>query len=88
MASGALYLTLLHDWLLPALGTIARHDASTKVLAVPGSLLHGVGLRVVATAMGWGPALRQAELPAERTVLLLHLAHAHLQALTFPLARG
>lgn len=80
-ARGALYLALLHDRLLPALGAVARHDARAEVLAVPGPLLHGVGLGVVAAAVGRGAALRQAELPAQRAVLLLHLAHAHLQAL-------
>lgn len=88
MVLGALYLTLLHDWLLPTLGAVARHDASSKVLAVPSTLFHGVGLGVVATAMGWGSALGQAELPAEGSVLLLHLTHPHLQALALPLARG
>lgn len=85
---GALYLTLLHDWLLPALGAVARHDTSSEVLAVSSALFHGVGLGVVATAMGGGPALGQAELPAEGSVLLLHLTHPHLQALALPLARG
>lgn len=87
-APGTLYLTLFHNRLLSTLGAVARHDASAKVLAVPSTLLHGVGLRVVAPAMAWGPALGQAELPAEGTVLLLHLAHTHLQALTLPLTGG
>lgn len=82
----ALYLALLHDRLLPALGAVARHDAGVKILTVAGALLHGVGLRVVATPVGWAAALGQAELPAEGTVLLLHLAHSHLQALALPLA--
>ena len=48
----ALYLALLHDWLLPALGAVACHDAGVKILTVAGALLHGVGLRVVATPVG------------------------------------
>lgn len=87
-APGALYLAFLHDRLLPTLGAVACHDASPKVLAVSSALLHGVGLGVIASAMGWGSALGQAELPAEGAVLLFHLAHAHLQALTLPLAGG
>ena len=83
---GALYLALLHDRLLPTLGAVACHDAGPKVLAIAGALLHGVGLGVVAAPVGRAVALGQAELPAERAVLLLHLAHAHLQALALPLA--
>ena len=83
---GLFYLALLHHRLLSALGAVARHDAGAKILAVAGALLHGVGLRVVATPVGRAAALGQAELPAERTVLLLHLAHTYLQALALPLA--
>lgn len=82
------YLTLLHDRLLPALRAVASHDAGAEVLAVTRTLFHGVGLGVVAVAVGWGAALCQAELPPQGTVLLLHLAHAHLQALALPLAGG
>lgn len=72
------YLTLLHSWLLPTLRAIACHDASPKVLTVPCSLFHGVGLGVVPTAVNRDLTLGQAELPAQRTVFLLHLSNANL----------
>lgn len=82
-----LYLTLFHRGLLAALGAVPRHDASPQALAVARALFHGVGFGVVAAVVRGASALRQAELLAQHAVLLLHLPHAHFQALALPLAR-
>lgn len=81
-----MYLAFFHCWLLPALRAVPRHNASPQALAVACALFHGVGLGVIAAVMRGATALCQAELLAQRAVLLLHLPHADLQALTVPLA--
>lgn len=83
----SIYLTLFHHGLLAALGAVPGHDAGAQALAVARALLHGVSFGAVPAVVRGPAALRQAELLAEHAVLLLHLAHAHLQALALPLAR-
>lgn len=82
-----IYLTFFHCWLLPTLGAVPCHNASPQALAVARSFLHGVGFGMIAVVVRGAAALRQAELLAQHSVLLLHLPHADLQALTLPLAR-